>query len=285
LGANAGGDTKLEIVEASGRVIRAYSSRDTSMAPADLGNTPSYWIRPTKVLSAAPGFHRFVWDLHYAAPAGTSSQSGQYPISATPHDTPRGPRGPWALPGQYTVRLTAGGKTYEKPLVVRMDPRVKTPAAVIAQEHALAVALFDDIARDSAIVAQVRGLQTQLRAVRDRANNATLTETINTYDEKLNALAGQGGGGGRRGGGGGRGRGGAGAQPSFSSINGELLSMLALLEGADAEPTTQALAAVRGTQRDFDALVARWNVLRTTDLNALNAKLRQAGQQAVSVSP
>jgi len=156
---------------------------------------------------------------------------------------------------------------------------------VIAQEHALAVALFDDIARDSAIVAQVRALQTPLHAVRDRANNATLTEAINTYDEKLNGLAGQGGGGGRRGGGGGRGRGGAGAQPSFSSINGELLSMLALLEGADAEPTTQALAAVRGTQRDFDALVARWNALRTTDLNALNAKLRAAGQQTVSISP
>jgi hypothetical protein len=73
--------------------------------------------------------------------------------------------------------------------------------------------------------------------------------------------------------------------PSFSSINGELLSMMALLEAADAEPTTQALAAVHGTQRDFDALVARWNALRTTELGALNAKLRAAGQQAVSVSP
>jgi len=167
---------------------------------------------------------------------------------------------------------------------VKMDPRIKTPPAVLAQEHALAVALFDAIARDSAIVAQVRALQTQLRAVRDRANNAALTEAINAYDEKLTALAGQGGGGGRRGGGG-RGRGGTGGQPTFSSIDGELLSMLALLEGADAEPTTQAVAAVRGTQRDFDALVARWNTLRTIDLNALNAKLRAAGQQAVSISP
>jgi hypothetical protein len=254
------------------------------MAPADLGNTPAYWIRPTKVLSAAPGFHRFVWDLHYAPPAGTSSQPGQYPISATPHDTPRGPHGPWALPGQYTVRLTAGGKTYEKPLTVKMDPRIKTPAIAIAQAHAMAVALFDDMTRDSAIVVQVRALQTQLRAVRDRANNAVLTEAVSAYDEKLNALAGQGGGG-RRGGGGGRGRGAAGGAPSFSSISGELLSMMELLEGADAEPTTQALTAVRGTQRDFDALVARWNALRTTDLTALNTKLRAAGQREVSVSP
>jgi hypothetical protein len=253
------------------------------MAPADLGNTPAYWIRPTKVLSAAPGFHRFVWDLHYAPPAGTRSQPGQYPISATPHDTPRGPHGPWALPGQYTVRLTAGGKTYEKPLTVKMDPRIKTPAMAIAQGHAMAVALFDDMTRDSVIVAQARAVQTRLHEARDRANNATLTEAVNAYDEKLNALVGQSGGGRR--GGGGRGRGGAGGTPSFSSINGTLLSMMELLEEADAEPTTQALAAVRGTQRDFDALVARWNALRTTDLTALNAKLRAAGQREVSLSP
>jgi hypothetical protein len=133
-------------------------------------------------------------------------------------------------------------------------------------------------------VAQARALSTQLRNVRDRANNSALSDAINAYDEKLNALAGQSAGGGRRGGGG-RGRGGAGGQPSFSSINGELLSMMELLEEADVEPTTQALAAVRGTQRDFAALVARWNTLRTTEMGALNAKLRAAGQQAVSVSP
>ena len=141
----------------AGRVIRRYSSRDTSMAPEDIGNTPRYWIRPTQVLSAAPGFHRFVWDLHYAPPAGTSSQPGNYPISATPHDTPREPRGPWAIPGQYTVRLTVGGKSYSQTLTIRMDPRVKTPPAAIAQEHAMAVSLFDGIALDSAAVAQARG--------------------------------------------------------------------------------------------------------------------------------
>jgi photosystem II stability/assembly factor-like uncharacterized protein len=276
LGTGTSGDVKLEIVEASGRVIRTYSSRDTSMAPADLGNTPAYWIRPTQVLSATSGFHRFVWDVHYAPPAGTSSQPGQYPISATPHDTPREPRGPWALPGQYTVRLTAAGKSYSEPLTIRMDPRVKTPPPVLAQAHARSVALFDALARDSAITAQVRVLRTQLRDTRDRANNPTLTEAINAYDASLGALSGQAGGG-RRGGG----RGGAAAQPSFASINGELMTLLALLEDADAEPTTQAVAAVKGAQSEFAGLVSRWSALRTTDLAALNTKLRAAGQAVI----
>jgi len=287
LGSSVSGDAKLEILDASGRVIRTYSSRDTSTAPVDIGNTPAYWIRPTQVLSAAPGFHRFVWDVHYAPPAGTSSQPGQYPISATPHDTPREPRGPWALPGQHTARLTVGGKTYAQTFTIKMDPRIKTPATAIAQEHEGLRVRLTDIARDSSVVAQAQAMRAQLRAVRDRANNPALTDALNAYDERLVAVAGQGGGGGRRGGGGGggRGRGGAGAQPTFASINGELMSLLSLLEDADAEPTTQAVAAVRAAQREFDGLVTRWTAMRTSELAALNVKLKAAGQAAITVAP
>jgi hypothetical protein len=250
-----------------------------------LGNTPAYWIRPTQVLSAAPGFHRFVWDVHFAPPAGTSSQPGNYPISATPGDTPREPRGPWAAPGQYTVRLTAGGKSYTAPLTIRMDPRVKTSATMLAQAHAMAVRLYDDIARDSAIVERARVVRAQLAAVRDRvAGNSSLLDAISGFEQQIVAIAGQGGGGGRRGGGG-RGRGGAPGQPTFTSINGDLMSLLNLLEDADAEPTSQAVAAVARTEQEFAGLTARWNTLRTTDLAALNAKLRTAGQQTITIAP
>jgi photosystem II stability/assembly factor-like uncharacterized protein len=286
LGSGVSGDVKLEVVEASGRVIRTYSSRDTSMAPADLGNTPAYWIRPTQVLSAAPGFHRFVWDVHYAPPAGTSSQPGQYPISATPGDTPREPRGPWAAPGQYTVRLTAGGKAYTAPLTIKMDPRVKAPAAALAQAHAMAVRLYDDIARDSAIAEQARVARDQLRAARDRAaGNSSLVDAIAAFDQQIAAVVGQGGGGGRRGGGGGRGRGGAPGQTTFASINGDLMSLLNLLEDADAEPTSQATAAVAKIEQDYAALMSRWTALRTTELASLNTKLRAAGQQGITIAP
>jgi len=285
LGANVRGDATLEIRDGANRVIRTFSSRDTSMAPADLGNTPAYWIRPTQVLSAAPGFHRFVWDLHYAPPAGTSSQPGQYPISATPHDTPREPRGPWAAPGEYSARLTVGGKVYVQTFIIKMDPRIKTPAAVIAQTHATAVALFDAITRDSAIVARADAARNQLREARARSNDAALSSAIDGFDAALVAVVGQGGGGGR---GGGRGRGGGGApgaQPTFRSINAELSTLLTLIEEADAEPTTQAMTAVRNVQRDFASLNARWARLRTTELAALNAKLRAAGQQPIVIEP
>src|SRR4029079_2597146 len=54
----------LEIYDGAS-LVRRYASTDTAMAPADIGNVPKYWIRPTRVLSTAPGMHRFVWDLRY----------------------------------------------------------------------------------------------------------------------------------------------------------------------------------------------------------------------------
>ena len=274
LGAGTTGDAKLEIIESSGRVIRTYSSRDTAMAPADIGNTPRYWIRPTHVLAATAGFHRFVWDVRYERPAGAGSLPPDYPISASPGNTAREPRGPWALPGQYTVRLTVGGKTYTQSLGIKMDPRVRTSPAALRQEHQLAVALFDAIAQDSSILAQVKSLRDQLGGARGRVTDAALTTSITEFEARLSAVAGAGGGGGRRGG---AGRGAAPSGPTLSSLNGEMMTLMQLLEEADAEPTTTLATAVVKVRANFAGLVAKWTALKTGDLAALTARLKAAG--------
>ena len=77
------------------RLVRRYASTDSSMAPADIGNVPALLDPAGRVLSTAPGMHRFVWDLRYPEPRVLNVQ---YPISATPNNTPREPRGPWVVP-------------------------------------------------------------------------------------------------------------------------------------------------------------------------------------------
>ncbi len=278
LGASSTGDTRLEIVEPSGRVIRAFASRDTSMAPADIGNTPRYWIRPTQVLSAAPGFHRFVWDMHFERPAGSSALPPEYPISASPGNTVREPRGPLALPGRYTVRLTVGGQTVSAPLNIRMDPRVKTTDAGLQQEHLMAVALFDAVARDSAIMRQAATLRDRVTAARARGGDAVLTAAISDFEARLQSVTGTSGGSGRRGG---RARA-ADTRPTLASINGELMTLMRELEEADAAPTTTLAAAVQDVQKAFGALVARWSAFTATELSALNTKLKAAGQAAIT---
>ena len=78
---------------------------------------PVYWYRPSQRLSTATGMHRFLWDLHYQPLRGGGGRGG-LPIAAVPHDTPPAPNSPWAPPGQYTVKLTVGGRSSTQPLTL-----------------------------------------------------------------------------------------------------------------------------------------------------------------------
>jgi hypothetical protein len=53
--------------------------------------------------------------------------------------------------------------------------------------------------------------------------------------------------------------------------------VLAVLQGADDPPTTQAGAAAADRQKQFAAVKARWQALLKNELPALNARLKAAG--------
>ncbi len=50
-----------------------------------------------------------------------------------------------------------------------------------------------------------------------------------------------------------------------------------LLQGADVQPTTVQLNAIGAARAQHGRVMARWTALSTTDLVALNAKLKAAG--------
>ena len=121
LKSDAAGPLILEVFDSNGRLVARFSSTDTAQPPSPTLDVPTYWIRPFQALSTRAGMHRFVWDLH-AAPQGGNGRRGGYPISAIYRDTPS-LQGEWVAPGTYFVKLTAGGRTYTQPLVIKADPR------------------------------------------------------------------------------------------------------------------------------------------------------------------
>ena len=161
LGADAAGkEVTLEILDASGAVVRAFSST----APGERSQQPDEpsMRRPamervgTPRLPAAAGLNRFVWDLAHAGPWDADARRS-------------GRNGPTAVPGRYSVRLTAGGRTQSRTLVLRADPRIVrdgvTPAVMREQlAHNLRV-------RD--LVSDANAAAARLREARARAANGT----------------------------------------------------------------------------------------------------------------
>jgi hypothetical protein len=151
-----------------------------------------------------------------------------------------------------------------------MDPRIKTPPEGLAQQFSLATKLAEAMHKDFEALMQVRNLRKQLGALRERAAQGTaIAAALADLDRKSAALEGAGGFRKVRGSD-------AGVQENLVRLNGELSGLYEVIEGADAAPTTQAVAAVAELQKALDSLLARWQELRSRDIPALNEQLKQA---------
>jgi photosystem II stability/assembly factor-like uncharacterized protein len=271
----------LEILDRNNKVVRRFSSADKP-EPVDPKALPipMYWVRAPRVLSAEPGMQRWVWDLHYPRPDWIPPS---FPISAIYHDTPPEPTGPLVMPGQYTVKLTVDGHSSTEPLTVKLDPRLTTPEAGIEQQFALSMKCYEGALQLHEAMLQVKRLRAGLKTVRGESKGV-LAEEAEALDKKADAV------------------GGAATdadidadimyvairrvragEESMSSVQTGLFYMIAILQGADATPTTQAVSSVTETYQQLTRVLERWNELKEKEVKAFNDRLRQANMAPLSV--
>jgi len=85
---------------------------------------------------------------------------------------------------------------------------------------------------------------------------------------------------------GGRGRGGA--LSAAATLNGPAAGLAAVmntLQSADAPPTALQVKTMEAALANARAAIARWNTLKTTELTALNARLKAAGAATIARVP
>ena len=262
----------LEILDTTGKLVRRFASDDKPepFNEKDL-NVPTYWVRQERILSSTSGMHRWIWNLRYPRPKTLESD---YPISAIPHDTPVGPLGPAAVPGEYTVRLTVDGTAQTQKLKVRMDPRVEaTPTdlrAMFAAQQRTATALTANY--DA--LQQLRALRKQLHSLKDSAPEAVRPTAVQ-LEEKLALIE--------------SGTASKPPAPGVSATRGlaALHSWLSLIYGtfdsADAAPTLQALAMLGELEQASGRQLNEFKQLRDGPLVELNQQLRKAGSTEISL--
>ncbi len=174
------GPVVLEILDHAGKVVRRYSSDDQPFLDPRTLDIPTSWVQTPKPPPTEPGMHRFVWDLRYP----------DLPAIEPPRSGHRG-GGPWALPGQYTAKLSANNHDYTRPLAVKMDPRVKTALPDLAKQLDLARQITAALEQDVQAHGEVGRLRAQLRSLESQPEvQGALATAVKGLDHKAEAIMG-----------------------------------------------------------------------------------------------
>jgi photosystem II stability/assembly factor-like uncharacterized protein len=260
------GPVTLEILDGGSKVVRRYSSEDApERMQADLQKEliPSYWLSPQTRLSAGAGMHRWIWDLRYQSPISTQHE---YPIAATPHATPRYPLGPLVLPGQYTVRLTANGKSYRAPLAVKMDPRVKTSVADLQKQLALETQLVSAMEEGARDVSQARSVREQMEKLAKNAK-APLADSIEALEKAivvvLDAAPDSAAS--------------SSPKPALVATDKTINALYKEVEKADTAPTVAQTEAFAKAKNELGLGIKAWDDIKRKEVPALNEQLHGAG--------
>jgi len=261
LSTNASGPVTIDIKDGKGQSVRKYSSADVPVEanPKRL-KIPSYWIRRPQSVSTKAGMHRFLWDMHYAP---VPDVEPEFPISATYRNTAPAATSPWAAPGDYTITLTVGGTTFNQPLTVAMDPRVKTSTAELQEQFDVSWKLYQLRLKLAPIGKKFDDIAEQLTKLRAKAaERPEVTQKLEAFAQTLMKF--------------GPPHPRPGAPPSLFVLE-STSRLFNDIQGADAAPTAAIKAAVADLDTKIGPTMDGWHKLLESDLPALNQQLKQAG--------
>ncbi|HET6316918.1 MAG TPA: glycosyl hydrolase, partial [Chloroflexota bacterium] len=172
------GDITLTFLEADGREIRTFSSKNVEEPePSDetavgegaedvtqqRSETPRKQKEPR--IPKEAGLNRFVWNLRY--PEATKIEDDEVANDLVED----GAQGPIVPPGRYRVRLTVGDSSPEEEFEVQTDPRVAVPEADFAAQFELLMQVRDKLSVTHGAVNKIRALRKRVEDWASRARD------------------------------------------------------------------------------------------------------------------
>jgi hypothetical protein len=265
----------LEFMDSAGKLVNKYSSKtkptvELKEGIAEQGSDfdPFALFGPPPVV-ANEGMNRFVWDLRYAD-AVTFPKMILWAGST---------RGPMAIPGTYTVKLTVNGKSQTQTFALVKDPRMATTPEDFQRQLALSLQIRDKLSQTNQAVIDIREAKRQLaqyttlwkdnpaaKKVVDTA--AELTKKLSAVEEDLYQVRNQ-----------------ANEDPLNYpiKINNRIASLLSVVESSDAAPTRQAEAVNEELISEVNVHIRAAEKLLHEDVGAFNKLVKDSNIPAVTV--
>lgn len=167
------GPVLLDILDENGKAIRSFTSDsrgDDDPMPSAADMATGFVQRGySRDLSAKTGLHAFQWDLRHNG--AWSAEGG-------------GRRGsPMVAPGNYRIRLQAGGQEREEKFVLEMDPRLVETGTTV-----------DDLKAQEALSLRIRNLMSRANQLNAALQSALKkdeeNEALKAIDASLNTASG-----------------------------------------------------------------------------------------------
>ena len=261
-------EVSLEILDSSGKVVRHLSSKEKKE-----GEQPPEWpdrVERAKTIPANEGMNRFAWDLRYDDPIQIP---GAFYFGV-------GPRGPLALPGDYQVKLTVGGKSQTAPLHLAIDPRTKGAEAALQKQLTLAMQVNDCMSRLHQAVNEIRDLRSQIQTLHKRFGDDSrlksslaaaddLDHKMSEIEQKLIQVNMKGSEGNL-------------AFPNMLNERFETFSHI--IEAGDTEPTKPQLDVFQTLSAQLEEQLTKWTQLKTDEVPKVSELIKQANLPALLIS-
>ena len=160
-------DIRVEVVDASGEVVRTFASDSATAAEAQ-----------GEQITGTAGLNRIAWTLSYPGP--------ELPEGAVTWGYSGGVTAP---PGEYSVRLTVGGTMLERDFTLLPDPRIpEVTVASYQEQFRVAMLARDSINSITTAIEDLAAIREQVEAVLERARaagqDAELQPLADTLAEK-----------------------------------------------------------------------------------------------------
>jgi hypothetical protein len=153
-----------------------------------------------------------------------------------------------------------------------MDPRVQVSAASLEKKFQLEMRLASLLSQTSKAVMQAGSIREPLQKLSQQASGPIL-DSVQAFQNKFAAVLGAPAG--------------FAVPPAdeitLARVNGQVAVLYGQVWQVDAEPTGAQSEAIAATEHDALAVMKRWDVLKTSDLPALNRALRGANLLEVQI--
>ncbi|MBN1225102.1 MAG: hypothetical protein JXB23_17770 [Candidatus Aminicenantes bacterium] len=208
------------------------------------------------------GFHRVAWDLHYELgfdPEGTSE--GYY--------EPK--KGPFVLPGEYTVKLKARGMESTQTVVVSLDPRIEAEPDVLQKRleasksvNSMAKAFVDSRKAIKGIQDEIGRIKNVLKSADDLPQG--INSRVDDISKKLDEVKKE-------------------FETDWYGMEFSIMDLIGQLDASVSAPTRSQMKTITHLHAKLDKAIELINGLITADLPKLNKNLVEHDIPFITVQP